>query len=237
MRAGARTLEAPSSRSDRERRRSTSTISFTTVGACDRTTIRSDRYTDSSMSWVTKSIVIPPPLHLEDEILELAACLGVDGGEGLVHQQDRGLVGEGAGDRDALLHAARELPRVAVDETRQPDGLERALDERGPLLLGELLVPERKQDVVANRHPGHQRAVVVLEDDRHLLRWLRDRAAVDDHPAGCRPEEPRDALEERRLAAARGADDADELAGGDRERDAAKRLVASAPLPYVRRRR
>ena len=68
--------------------------------------------------------------HLEDEVLEVAARLRVDGGERLVHEQDRRLVGERAGDRDALLHPAGELPGIVVDESRQPDGRERLLDER-----------------------------------------------------------------------------------------------------------
>jgi hypothetical protein len=74
-------------------------------------------------------------LHPQDEILEVSARLRVDGGERLVHQQDRRLVGERAGDRDTLLHAPGELPRIVVDEARQPDRLERLLDERGALAL------------------------------------------------------------------------------------------------------
>ena len=62
--------------------------------------------------------------HAEDEVLEIAARLGVDGREGLVHQQDQGLVGEGTRDRDALLHPSRELPGIVVDEAREADGLE-----------------------------------------------------------------------------------------------------------------
>ena len=82
------------------------------------------------MSCVTNRIVIAVLLaHLEHEVLEVAARLRVDRRERLVHQQDRRLVGERARDRDALLHAAGELPRVVVDEPRQPDRLERLLDE------------------------------------------------------------------------------------------------------------
>ena len=46
----------------------------------------------------------------QHEVLEVAPGLRVDGGEWLVHQQDRWLVGERARDRDALLHPTRELP-------------------------------------------------------------------------------------------------------------------------------
>ena len=68
------------------------------------------------MSWVTNTTVTPYLLpHLEDQVLQVGAGLRVDRGERLVHQQDLGLVGQRAGDRHALLHAARELPRVAVE--------------------------------------------------------------------------------------------------------------------------
>ena len=59
------------------------------------------------MSWVTKRIVIPNSgSHLQDQILEVAAGLGVDRRKRLVHQEDLRLVGEGACDRDPLLHPA-----------------------------------------------------------------------------------------------------------------------------------
>ena len=71
--------------------------------------------------------------HAEHEVLEVASCLCVDRCERLVHQQDQRLVCECAGDRDALLHPAGQLPRVVVDEAGEPDRLERLLDERRPL--------------------------------------------------------------------------------------------------------
>jgi hypothetical protein len=108
-------------------------------------------------------------LDAQHEILEVSARLRVDGGERLVHQEDRRLVGERAGDRHALLHAPRELPRIVIDESGQPDRLERLLDERRALGLAQRLVPKRKEDVVAHRRPGHQRPAVLLEDERHLL--------------------------------------------------------------------
>ena len=67
---------------------------------------------------------------LQDEVLEVGAGLRVDRGERLVHEQQLGLVGQRAGDGDALLHAAGELPRVAVADVGQPDRRERLLDPR-----------------------------------------------------------------------------------------------------------
>ena len=69
------------------------------------------------MSWVTKSdrllVVLP---DLEQQLLHLGAGLAVERPEGLVHQQDLGIVGERPGDGDALHHAAGELLRLSLME-------------------------------------------------------------------------------------------------------------------------
>ena len=167
--------------------------------------------------------------HLEHQVLEVAARLRVDGRERLVHEQDRGLVRERARDRDALLHAARELPWVVVDEAREADGLERLLDEPRPLRPRELLVAQGQEHVVAHGRPRHQRAVVLLEDDRHLLGRRGHPLSVQDDLAARRAHEACDALEQRGLAASRRADHAHELPLGDRERDAPQRVGDLAP--------
>src|SRR2546430_748096 len=52
---------------------------------------------------------------------------------GLVRHQDRGIRGDGARDGDALLLAARELPRKVVHPVRQAHQAERRLDVLAPL--------------------------------------------------------------------------------------------------------
>ena len=59
----------------------------------------------------------PDPAQL---VLQDAPRLRIERAERLVHQQHLGLAGERLGDRDALLHAARELARIAV--VRSPRG-------------------------------------------------------------------------------------------------------------------
>src|SRR3546814_1002375 len=54
-------------------------------------------------------------------LLELAPGLLVDRRERLVHQQHLGVDGEGAGKADALAHAARQLVRVGLLETRSEE--------------------------------------------------------------------------------------------------------------------
>jgi hypothetical protein len=167
--------------------------------------------------------------HLQHQVLQVASGLRVHRCERLVHEQDLRLVGERAGDRDPLLHAARQLPRVAVEEARQADRRDRLHHE--PVAVGarHLLVPQRQQHVVPDRGPRHQRAAVLLEDERQLLGRRRNAPAAQQHLAAGRAQQARDALQERRLAAARRADDADELALAHVERDLPDRVRRLRP--------
>ena len=63
----------------------------------------------------------PDALQLQ---IHLVARHGVERAERLVHQQDFGIVGERAGDRRALPHAARQLARPAPLETRDADEID-----------------------------------------------------------------------------------------------------------------
>ena len=72
-------------------------------------------------------------------LVEVVAHDLVERAERLVHQQQIGVEGERAGDRGALLHAARELPGIFLLEAGEVDELQRALDAR--LLLCRLEIP------------------------------------------------------------------------------------------------
>ena len=67
-------------------------------------------------------------LHVDELDLHLLAQLGVERRQRLVEQQHRRMRDERAGDRDALLLAARELVRIALAEAREPHVLERLGD-------------------------------------------------------------------------------------------------------------
>jgi hypothetical protein len=83
--------------------------------------------------------------------------------------------------------------------------------------------PERLGDDLAHGHPRVQRGVRILEDDLDLAPdrphltplEARDVAAVEEDRAGRRLEQLDDRAPERRLAAARLADDAERLALAD----------------------
>src|SRR5918992_1342509 len=169
--------------------------------------------------------------HLQDQVLEITASLCVHRRERLVHEEHRRLVRECACDRDALLHAAGELPRVVVDEAREPHRLQRLLHELPPLALAEPLVPKREHDVVPHRGPRHQRAAVLLEHERHLLGRRGDAAAPQQDLTATRRQEAADALQQRRLSAPGRSDHADELPLPHAQRHAADGMRRLGPRP------
>ena len=73
------------------------------------------------------------------EVFELGAGgdaqLGVQVGEGLVHQEDLGLAHDGAGEGDALALAAGELAGFAVEELAELDALGGEVDAARPIRI------------------------------------------------------------------------------------------------------
>ena len=149
---------------------------------------------------------LPDPLEL---VVEDVAGHGVERPEGLVHQQDLGLLGERAGEGDALAHAARELVRLALGERAQLDELQQLLDPLLALRLGHLAQAERQLDVALHVQPREQRGL--LEHERRVA------DALDG--AGGGAVEAGDEVEQRGLAAARGPEEAHELAAAHGQRD------------------
>jgi len=99
------------------------------------------------------------------------------------------------------------------------------------LLLGELAGPQPEGDVVAHVQVREQR--VALEDrvDRAAVgRQGGDVPPAQQHLAGVGQLQPGDDAQEGRLAAARGAQDGDELAASDCQGDAAQDFRAAEAL-------
>src|SRR5690606_12224745 len=123
---------------------------------------------------------------------------------------------------DPLPLAAGELVRVAVVVLRvEADPLQELLDGRlDALLRRDLLDPQRRAHDRADRVPGVERAVRVLEDHLDVaaerphgpLRQVGDVTAVEDDPAARGPEQPGDQAAGRGLAAPRLAHQAEGLA-------------------------
>ena len=188
------------------------------------TTTRVERKTASEIECVTKTTV-DGELLPDREQLEVQALPGhlVERAERLVHQQQRRLEGKRACDRDALLHAARELPRMVIAEDVQLDEVEHLLHAR----LAPRAVPaeqlERQGDVLRDGAPFEQHRV--LEDDPVVAVGARlaGGLAVDRDGAARRLDQVADHAQQRRLPAAGRADQRHELAGAERGRCPAAR--------------
>ena len=137
-------------------------------GRGDITTTRSERNTASGIEWVTNTTAAPVSAADARQLgLHPLARHLVERAERLVHQQQPRTLGERARDRDALLHAARELIGMPVGEVREPDQLRELGDAR--LALAPL--PRRAARAAArcsrDRPPRQQAGL--LEGDAVVL--------------------------------------------------------------------
>ena len=164
----------------------------------------------------------------------------VEVAERLVEQHDRRPRGQRAGEGHPLLLPAGQLVGVAATVVGQVDELEQLGDARGAV------TPARhpEGDVVGDPQVGEQRRVLEDDPDAAVLRGhpraaARDDPAADEHLPGVGLEQARGEHQQRRLAAAAGADERDELAVGDRQRDVVDGGRAPVPLgdaPQLERR-
>ncbi len=159
-------------------------------------------------------------LDAADLLAQLHAHLGVERRERLVEEEQPRLDREGAGERDALLHAARQLVRVTVGGISEADELEQLECPLPPVAVTLLADAQPELDVPDSRHVREE--AVGLEDHADVAlvgRYARDVLVVDQDPARGRPVEARDETESGRLAATGRPEEGDELAGADVEID------------------
>ncbi len=153
------------------------------------------------------------PLQVANLDAHAFAELGVEIGERLVEEEDVRLRGHGARQSHALLLSARELSGLAAFEPAQAHHVERFLDAPCPLLLRQLAHAQAEGDVVGNRHMRKER--VGLKDHRGvppMRRHVVHALVVEEDVAAVWRDKSRDHTQRRRLAAARGAEQRDELA-------------------------
>ena len=123
------------------------------------------------------SIVIPSSLSSRDDLEHLADELGVERARDLVEQQRARPRGERAGDRHALLLAAREPVGVLVLAARQPEAGEQLAGAR--LRLG---ARDRRA-----RAPGASIDVLERAQVREQVERLEDHAEPAAHRDRRRP--------------------------------------------------
>ncbi len=149
------------------------------------------------------------------------ARLRVQGRERLVEKQDGRTHGKRPGDADPLTHAARELPRVGVAKVGKADGAQRLLDPLAAQGRGQPAL-ERQGDVFLGRPPGQQGKV--LEDVGERVEAAIGNRADRTDRAGGRLEQAAQHAQEGRLAATRGPQQGQRLAGLDHEVDVGQDL-------------
>ena len=150
---------------------------------------------------------------------------GVEGAGGLVAEQHLGVAGEGAGDGDALLLTAGELRGVVVGLVGQSDDLEQLLHALVGLCAGHAGQLEGVAHIAGDGLLHQQ--IELLKDHGDLLAQLaqllavhfEDAFAVDEDIAGGRGFEAVHAADQRGLASAAEADDAEDFALLDLQAD------------------
>ena len=138
----------------------------------------------------------------------LVAQLGVQVGEGLVHQEDLGIAHHGAADGHALPLAAGEGPGLAQQILGDAQDVRGVGDLFVDLILGHLLQAQGEGDVVIHRHVGVQGVVLEHHGDVAVLGLqVVDHLAVDLHGAAADLFQARDHAQGGGFAAAGGADE------------------------------
>jgi hypothetical protein len=144
--------------------------------------------------------------------LQLHPGQRVEPAERFVEQQQLRLERDGAGDADALLHAAGHFARALVHRVGKADRGEGVFDDL--LALGlrgvGIDVLHAENDVAEGAHPRHQAGR--LEDHGAVGAGAVDLAVADDHAAVGDLVETGEHGQDGRFAAAGVADQADELA-------------------------
>ena len=153
------------------------------------TAMRSPSLIASLMSWVTKTIVLRMLLlQAQQLVLQALAVDRVDGAEGLVHEHQRRVGGQGAGDADALALAAGELRGIAVARLGgiEPDELDELVDAGADALARPAQHARHGGDVLGDRLVREE--ADLLDRVADLAAQLGGPARADRHAAdaGCR---------------------------------------------------
>ena len=155
-------------------------------------------------------------LQPEDLGTRLDAQRCVEVGERLVHEERLRLADDRPPERDPLALAAGELLRLALEEVAELERVGGLPDTPVDLGLGHAVVAKAEGEVVVHRHVWIEG--VRLEDHGHVpsaRRDVVDDAVADEDPAARDLLESGEHPQRGRLAAARRADEDEELAVGD----------------------
>src|SRR5438477_3371819 len=149
---------------------------------------------------------------------EHVAGLGIERPEGLVHEEDFRIAGEGAGQGDAVPHPSGKLVDAGVREPRQTDEAQELFHPGRNAVLRPARLLERVGDVPGHVAPGKEG--VVLEKHRPIGARTAYAIAAEEQLALVGLVEPGEEIEQGGLAASARTAEAKKLAGLDVERDA-----------------
>nr|BFE71521.1 hypothetical protein GCM10020092_048220 [Actinoplanes digitatis] len=154
--------------------------------------------------------------------------LRVEVGQRLVHEHQRRLEHHRPGDGHPLLLPAGELAGQLAGLVLQVHQAQRLVDPAADLRAGYPAHLEAERDVAADRQVREERVVLEHHAEAAPLRrqHVEPRLVLPDAAAGQR-QQPGQAVQRRRLAAAGRAEQGDELAPLDRQVQPGERLVAA----------
>ena len=156
---------------------------------------------------------------LGPNILQLAlqtrAGQGIQGSQWFIKQQHAGAIDQPAGNRHPLRHTSGDLMRVSVDKILQAHQFDVLTHGVAFFSAAQHRVLQTYRDVLLHVEPREQ--AVILKHDAALQPRAGDGLAIDQDPPVIFLIEPQNQAQQRGLAAAAGADNADEFAGGDVE--------------------
>src|SRR5574337_3072 len=178
-------------------------------------------------------------LQRGDEVVEIASRDRIEPGGRLVQKDDVGIERDGARERGALGHAARQLGwKLVGGVLRQADEVE--LLRRKPVHEGlrqAQMLAHRRLDVLPDVEAREERPLLkedapALADEEPLLeRQLVEIAAKNFDRAGALAQKPQDRARQHGLARPRGADETQDLAPVEVEIEAVEHQpVAEANL-------
>ena len=163
--------------------------------------------------------------------------IAIECGQRLVQEYDVRVEHDGPCEGDSLLLPSRQLARIALLESGESYGLERAPDQRRLVSGLELAHLEPERDVLPDREVRKEgKALEHHADAPPEGRQMSDVPVADSDLARVRSGEARNDSKGRGLAASARSEQRDELPGGHVERQGPERLHVPESLADVSQR-
>ena len=179
-------------------------------------------------------------VKLANETVDRGRRHGIEAGSRLVVQHYVALAHQDPREARPLLHAARDLGRIAVRRVRKLHRRERVRNAPVYLVVRKAgALPEGQRDILANREPAQQRAALeqVADASAHRLERLATRKGnlriLQPHVSLRWREKPHQVLERDGLAGARRSYERQDLALRDGEGHSGKDFPAVELLHNV----